>query len=47
MELGADPAGFRAKENIKKWLKIAGYRVNDVGTRSGESGLKTQFLSAF
>jgi ribose 5-phosphate isomerase B len=35
--LGADHAGFRAKESIKKYLEGAGYRVDDVGTGSEES----------
>jgi ribose 5-phosphate isomerase B len=35
--LGADHAGFRAKENIKKYLEGAGYGVDDVGTHSEES----------
>ena len=35
--LGADHAGFRAKETIKKYLEGAGYRVEDVGTHSEES----------
>ena len=35
--LGADHAGFQAKENIKKYLESAGYRVDDEGTWSEES----------
>ena len=35
--LGADHAGFRAKETIKKYLEGAGYGVDDVGTWSEES----------
>jgi len=35
--LGADHAGFRAKENIKKYLEGAGYGVDDIGTYSEES----------
>ena len=35
--MGADHAGFRAKETIKKYLEGAGYRVDDVGTHSEES----------
>jgi len=35
--LGADHAGFRAKETIKKYLEGAGYAVDDVGTWSEES----------
>jgi ribose 5-phosphate isomerase B len=35
--VGADHAGFRAKEMIKKYLESAGYRVEDVGTYSEES----------
>ena len=35
--LGADHAGFRAKETIKKYLEGAGYGVDDVGTHSEES----------
>lgn len=35
--VGADHAGFRAKELIKSMLKDAGYEVDDVGTQSEES----------
>src|SRR5258708_14650271 len=35
--VGADHAGFRAKETIKKYLEGAGYPVEDVGTHSEES----------
>lgn len=35
--LGADHAGFHAKELIKSFLKDAGYAVEDVGTQSEES----------
>ena len=35
--LGADHAGFQAKENIKRYLESAGYAVNDIGTWSEES----------
>jgi ribose 5-phosphate isomerase B len=35
--VGADHAGFRAKETIKKYLEGAGYQVKDVGTFSEES----------
>ena len=35
--LGADHAGFRAKETIKKYLEGAGHGVDDVGTWSEES----------
>ncbi len=35
--LGADHAGFRTKEIIKKYLEGAGYGVDDVGTFSEES----------
>ena len=35
--LGADHAGFRAKETIRKYLEGAGYEVDDVGTWSEES----------
>jgi ribose 5-phosphate isomerase B len=35
--LGADHAGFRVKESIKKYLESAGYSVDDVGTWSEES----------
>jgi ribose 5-phosphate isomerase B len=35
--LGADHAGFRAKEFTKEYLKGAGYGVDDVGTWSEES----------
>ncbi len=37
MVVGSDHAGFRAKENIKKYLECAGYTVEDVGTHSEES----------
>jgi len=35
--LGADHAGFEAKEKIKRYLETAGYTVNDTGTWSEES----------
>jgi len=35
--LGADHAGFRVKETIKRYLESAGYDVDDVGTHSEES----------
>ena len=35
--LGADHAGFQAKESIKRYLESAGYRVSDAGTWSEES----------
>ena len=35
--LGADHAGFHAKETIKKFLEQSGYSVDDVGTWSEES----------
>src|SRR5437879_13624734 len=35
--LGADHAGFQAKESIKKYLESAGYTVTDAGTSSEES----------
>ncbi len=35
--VGADHAGFRAKETIKLFLENEGYRVDDVGTHSEES----------
>jgi ribose 5-phosphate isomerase B len=35
--VGADHAGFRAKEKIKQYLEGAGYPVEDVGTFSEES----------
>ena len=35
--VGSDHAGFRAKENIKKYLEGAGHPVDDVGTHSEES----------
>jgi ribose 5-phosphate isomerase B len=35
--LGADHAGFRLKESIKKYLEETGYAVDDVGTMSEES----------
>jgi ribose 5-phosphate isomerase B len=34
--LGADHAGFQAKETIKKYLESAGYGVSDAGTWSEE-----------
>jgi len=34
--LGADHAGFQAKESIKKYLQAAGYTVSDAGTWSEE-----------
>ncbi|HWF13162.1 MAG TPA: ribose 5-phosphate isomerase B [Candidatus Acidoferrales bacterium] len=37
MIVGSDHVGFRAKENIKKYLEGAGYTVEDVGTHSEES----------
>ncbi len=35
--VAADHGGFDLKEKIKKILKRKGYRVDDVGTHSGES----------
>ncbi len=35
--LGADHAGYHAKETVKKFLEQAGYQVDDVGTWSEES----------
>src|ERR1700724_1513557 len=35
--LGADHAGFLAKESIKKYLESGGYPVSDTGTWSEES----------
>ena len=35
--LGADHAGFRVKETIKKYLEGAGYGVDDVGAWSEDS----------
>jgi ribose 5-phosphate isomerase B len=35
--LGADHAGFLAKESIKKYLESAGYPISDAGTWSEES----------
>jgi ribose 5-phosphate isomerase B len=35
--LGADHAGFRLKEIVKKYLEGAGYEVDDMGTWSEES----------
>jgi ribose 5-phosphate isomerase B len=35
--LGADHAGFRLKESIKKYLQSAGHTVDDVGTMSEDS----------
>jgi ribose 5-phosphate isomerase B len=37
MIVGSDHAGFRAKENIKKYLEGAGFTVEDMGTHSEES----------
>jgi len=44
--LGADHAGFRAKENIKEYLEAAGYEVDDVGTWSEESVDYPEFARA-
>lgn len=35
--LGADHAGYQAKESIKNYLTEAGYNVSDTGTWSGDS----------
>jgi RpiB/LacA/LacB family sugar-phosphate isomerase len=35
--LGADHAGFRLKETVKRYLQSAGHVVDDVGTESEES----------
>jgi len=35
--IGADHAGFKVKEKIKKYLKELNYQVEDVGTHSEES----------
>ena len=35
--IGADHAGFHAKEAVKKFLAAQGYEVDDVGTSSEES----------
>jgi ribose 5-phosphate isomerase B len=35
--VGADHAGFRAKEGLRKYLESAGYTVDDAGTWSEES----------
>jgi len=35
--IGADHAGFHAKETVKKFLQQAGYEIDDVGTWSEES----------
>ena len=35
--LGADHAGFQAKESIRKYLESAGYTVSDAGTWSEDS----------
>ncbi|HEV8384896.1 MAG TPA: ribose 5-phosphate isomerase B [Candidatus Acidoferrales bacterium] len=35
--IGADHAGFHAKEAVKKFLAAQGYEVEDVGTASEES----------
>jgi len=35
--LGADHAGYAAKEELKKWLQSKGHDVSDVGTISEES----------
>ena len=37
LAIGADHAGFHAKQLIKSFLKDAGYDVEDVGTQSEES----------
>jgi ribose 5-phosphate isomerase B len=37
MVVGSDHAGFRIKEIIKKYLRDAGYAVEDMGTHSEES----------
>jgi ribose 5-phosphate isomerase B len=44
--IGADHAGFHAKENIKRYLEQAGYTVNDVGTWSEESVDYPEFARA-
>ena len=35
--IGSDHGGFEAKENIKEFLRTAGYRVADVGTHCKDS----------
>jgi ribose 5-phosphate isomerase B len=35
--LGADHAGFHVKESVKRFLRDAGYEVDDLGTQSEES----------
>ena len=35
--IGADHAGFHAKEAVKKFLAAQGYEIDDVGTSSEES----------
>ncbi len=35
--IGADHAGYHAKENVKRYLEQSGYAVDDVGTWSEES----------
>ena len=35
--IGSDHAGFSVKETIRKYLEVAGYAVNDLGTSSEES----------
>ncbi len=44
--IGADHAGFHAKENIKKFLEQSGYEVDDVGTWSEESVDYPQYARA-
>jgi len=35
--IGSDHGGFTAKEILKKYLEVCGYRIRDVGTYSTES----------
>ena len=37
ISIGSDHAGYEVKESIKKYLKLKGYEVEDVGTDSLES----------
>jgi len=44
--IGADHAGFHAKETVRKYLEQAGYAVDDVGTWSEESVDYPEFARA-
>jgi ribose 5-phosphate isomerase RpiB len=35
--IGSDHGGYAAKETLKAYLEILGYRVTDVGTHSTDS----------